>query len=346
MQADVQQVVALPAIRACYVPCGGQVAEVVHEGWVVVWPAFELGLYPFLVAKGDAILLRAAVRDVQDDFVMTGANCHAFPTKDIVLEIQFYWCENFVAVPITRSGGVGIVCEGNVLLVLGQSVVLAVVNQHFLYPFLYGDTLAVALCQCDDHVCLGDDIYELTVCSVCLCPASLGALPHLVTVSAVYALRFHHFVNPLPGDEAHAVPCASVQKELSELCHSLRADVQAPASAGDALRTFFPGSITNAKGQEQPFLKQGHQGHVGRLLNNGGEEVGDDAVVCPSGAWQGGGFLVKVCFDPLGFVHSHLCVHGQTALHGEQVAHGDGKQGVGGILGQKEREELADGVLQ
>ena len=201
-------------------PCGGQVAEVVHEGRVVVWPAFEFGLYPFLVAKGDAILLGAAVRNVQDDFVLTGANCHAFPTKDIVLEIQFYWCENFVAVPVARSSGVGIVCEGNVLLVLGQSVVLAVVNQHFLYPFLYGDTLAVALCQCDDHVCLGDDIYELTICSVCLCPASLGALPHLVTVSAVYALRFHHFANPLPGDEAHTVPCAAVQKELSELCHS------------------------------------------------------------------------------------------------------------------------------
>ena len=280
------------------------------------------------------------------------SNAKSIPSQGIVVKSDeacnahvFGLCGNGVGtVCLALSKGQGVVLKGDGVFVWCQCLCLAFVHEHALYPFLYGGAFASALGDAYYHICFGNHEDELAVCTICLRPTRVFGLPDMVTVSAVYALWFHHLVYPRGGEQLLAVPLTLVEQELTEGRHCLGTDVKSPSSAGDAFGTLFPQGIGDAEGMEQTFLKEVHQRLSRCLLHYGGKYVGHDAVVCPTGARHGGRFLGKVGTEPLSFVYPHLCVHGYAALHGEQVAHGDGTHVSGGR--GRHAGEFADGITE
>ena len=279
-------------------------------------------------------------------------NAQVLPSQGIVVKYEGSSDIHFCAM---RGNGVGTVChaigkgqgvvlEGNGVVVWRQSLCPTIVHEHGLYPFFYGCAFACALGYAYHHIRFGNQEYELSVGTVCLRPTGVLGLPDVVTVAPVYALRFHHLLYPRGGEQLLAMPLALVEQKLTEGCHCLGTDVKSPSSTGNAFGTLFPQGIGNAKGMEQPFLKEVHQRLPRCLLHYGGKYVGHDAVVCPAGARHGGRFLGEVGTEPLGFVYPHLCVHGYAALHDEQVAHGDGTHIPGGRNGHA--DVLADGITE
>ena len=86
-------------------------------------------------------------------------------------------------------------------------------------------------------------------------------------------------VEVFPAEQPLPLPDPAVQHQLTQLCGVLRADVQSPATLFHTHGTLFPQHVCNTHGGKKPLLQEIRQAPAGPAADDGGEQIGIQAVV-------------------------------------------------------------------